>query len=354
MASDKDYYKILGINSSASKDEVKKAYRKLARKYHPDVNTGNKLFEEKFKEIGEAYAVLADDDRRKKFDLLNGYTERYKQPGPPPNTVKQQAKSAYTQTSKPKEPQKEQSGPAFSDIFEGIFKKAQQTQTQKKQEEPAKKTLPPQRGDDITVDVSISITEAHNGAERKINVLHTQVCGACKGKKFINGSKCRLCEGTGQISEHKKITVKVPPNVKEGSKVRVPKEGNRGENGGESGDLFLMVHIQKHSLFEFEGLNVLCDIPITPTEAALGASIEVPTVEGFVSMKIPSGTTSGQKFRLNGEGIVDSRTKNRGDHIVTVKIDIPKNLSEKEKELYRELEKIRKFNPRESLIFDTK
>lgn len=359
----KDYYNILGIKPSATLKEIKSAYRQLARKYHPDVNKGNKLSEEKFKEIGEAYSVLSDEKKRKQYDLLKGYNRT------PPNDdkvsqqAKKSAKDAYTKKTedesfeeKAKTGKKPQDEKTFNDIFneflDNIFNKDNFSAPPPVQEKPKQAPPPKIKGDDITADITISIAEAHNGTTRKVNILHTDPCGQCKGNKTKNGQICIVCDGKGEISNHKKINVKIPPNVKEGSKIRIPYEGNKGRNGGQNGDLFLLIHIQKHSIFTFDKLNVLCDIPVTPTEAALGAEIEVPTIDGHVNMKIPAETQSGQKFRLQGEGISDSKTSKKGDQIVTVMINIPNNLSEKEKQLYQELARIRKFNPRENIVYD--
>ena len=352
---DKDYYKILGINSSADKKEIKSAYRSLARKYHPDTNQGNKLSEEKFKEIGEAYSILSDDARRAQYDLLKGVSQKK------PNTseqAKKQASEAYTEQKKSNaksksEAEKRPFGDVFSDFVDKVFEKGQAPKPKQSQEKPRETQKPaPKKGDDITADISITIVEAHNGTVRKVNILHTETCPKCKGKRYLNSVQCPACKGNGEISNHKKISVKIPPNVTEGSKIRIAGEGNQGQNGGASGDLFLVVSIIKNSIFEFENLNVLCEIPITPTEAALGAEIFVPTIDGQLSMKIPPETQAGQRFRLSGEGIPDANTAKRGDQLITVRIEIPSNLSQKEKELYMELAKIRKFNPRDGLIFN--
>ena len=353
----KNYYEILGINPAATKKEVKSAYRALARKYHPDVNPGNKLSETKFKEIGEAYSVLSDDNKRKHYDILNGYYKPQPKQASTSEQTKKQAKDAYTR-QKQKSDQKDKSSgktedksfnEVFSEFLDGIFKKSE---TEAPVQKPQRQAPKGQKGDDITVDISITIVEAHNGTVRKINVLRTDTCSRCNGKKYINGIPCAVCESNGEISSHKKISVKIPPNVKEGSKIKISSEGNKGINGGEDGDLFLLIHIQKHDMFTFEDLNVLCEVPITPTEAALGAEIEIPTIDGFVTMKIPPETPSGQKFRLAGQGITDSQTNKRGDQVIAAIIEIPKNLTEKEKELYRELARIRKFNPRENIVFE--
>jgi molecular chaperone DnaJ len=349
----KDYYQVLGVNPKVTQKEIKAAYRALARKYHPDVNPGNKLSESKFKEIGEAYSILVDENKRRQYDIIKGI-----QRDPVPNQSQSARKQADTAYSKQKEtnqkatPEEDQKtfNDVFSDFFNGVFKKDNETVSKtKKQTEQAAN---PKRGDDITADISVSVIEAHNGTVRKVNVLHTDTCGQCKGKRYVNGAPCIICGGQGEVTTHKAINVKIPPNVKEGAKIRISNEGNKGQMGGENGDLFLLVHIQKHSLFTFENINVLCEIPITPSEAALGTEINVPTIDGHISMKIPPETQSGQKFRLIGQGILDAQLNKKGDQFVTVNIEIPKNLSEKEKQLYQELARIRKFNPRENIVYE--
>ncbi len=339
MNKDKDYYKILGISYDSDKKEIKKAYRQLARKYHPDINPGNRLYEEKFKEIGEAYSVLMDDRKRIQYDILKGV----KRTGPDSEQVKKQANTAYSGQKK-EEPLKKE--PKTQKEFESFFAGFAGRFTKKFTAPDAKK------GDDITTDVHISASEAFNGTVRNVNILRTEKCSKCKGKRVINHVSCDKCNGTGEISTHKQLNVKIPPKVKENSKIKITGEGNRGINGGANGDLFLLIHIIKSSYFTYEGLHVHCEVPVTPTEAALGAEIQVPSIEGFINMKIPPQTRSGQKFKLAGEGLPDTSTSKRGDQIVTVKIEIPPNLTDREKELYSELAKVRKFNPREHIIFD--
>lgn len=366
----KDYYQILGVNHNTTDKEIKSAYRSLARKYHPDINPGNKLSEKKFKEIGEAYAILGDEKKRKQYNLLRGIKNSSAEEFYNKNTQqnKKQANTAYTEEknrdTKKKETNKNQSttkstnkessdkknfNDSFYDFIDSIFKKPKDYENSSKSSKQYEYTPTPIRGEDITTDMTITQIEAINGTVRKINVLNTQACTQCKGRKVVNGYTCTSCNGHGEISLHKKINVKIPPNVVENSKIKIAGEGNRGQNGGVNGDLFIIVHIQKNSIFNFEGNNVICEIPITPSEAALGAEIEVPTIDGIVNMKIPPETHSGQKFRLVGEGLPEQNSNKKGDQLVTTRIEIPKNLSEKEKELYKELAIVRKFNPREKL-----
>ena len=357
MNKNKDYYKILGINYNSDKKEIKKAYRQLARKLHPDINPGNKFCEEKFKEVGEAYSILIDDKKRLQYDILRGFINNT---GPQSvKQVKKQAKKAYSSktTAAPRKTKKKNNKfkANFGNFFKGFKAEFSKTfpknSTEKKPHSEKTTKAPSQKGEDIITEISITITEAQNGTIRKVNILRTETCVKCKGKRTINGSSCNNCNGKGEKSSYKQLGVKIPAKVKEGSKIRIAKEGNKGINNGENGDLYLLVHIIKNSCFTFDGLHVFCEIPVTPTEVALGAEIQVPTIDGFINMKIPPETRSGQKFKLSGEGLPDANSGKRGDQVVTVRIELPSNLTEKEKELYKELAKMRKFNPREHLIF---
>lgn len=339
MNKDKDYYKILGVGTNADKKDIKKAYRELARKFHPDINPGNQLYEQKFKEIGEAYHVLVDEKKRLQYDILRGVANAKAES----QQAKQQASRAYSeQKQENTNTKKEEPKKSFEDVFAGFAGKF------------SKGFSKPQsaKGGDITTDVHISVAEAYNGTVRKVNILRTEKCYKCKGRRVINHVSCDKCNGTGEISTHKQLNVKIPPKVKEKSKIKISGEGNRGANGGENGDLYLLIHIIKSAFFTYDGLHVHCEVPITPSEAALGGEIQVPSIDGFINMKIPSETRSGQKFKLAGEGLPDINSNKRGDQIVTVKIEIPSNLSDKEKDLYRQLAGARNFNPREHIVFD--
>lgn len=344
MNKEKNYYKILGIEQNADKKAMKKAYRQLARKFHPDINPGNRLYEDKFKEIGEAYSILIDDKKRLQYDILKGFI-RTKSSS---EQAKKQASKAYSEKKgKPDfKPKKTENN------WENFFNKF--TKSDKKQK-PAYKEPPKsevKKGEDLTTEVILTITEAHNGTVRKVNILRTDLCPKCNGKKMINSKACGNCSGKGEVSSHKKLNVKIPARVKHGSKIRITGEGNKGLHGGENGDLYLLVYIIKNSHFTFDGFHVRCELPITPTEAALGAEIQVPSIDGFINMRIPPETSAGQKFKLTGEGLPEPVSGKRGDQVVIIKIEMPSNLTEKEKELYKELANLRKFNPRENIIFE--
>lgn len=334
----KNYYEILGVESTATTEELKSAYRKLARKYHPDIAGEEGV--EKFKEITEAYETLSDETKRKRYDILRGIFNYNK--STTDKTTQREAQKAYKQAQNQedlikeanknynqKEKQTTSKNQDFSDILNEFLDGFKTQPKQKKESHKAN------NGDDITTDVVISMLEAMNGVSKTVNVLSTQECTNCHGRKFANGYSCPVCDGLGTVSQHKKITVKIPANVKPNSKIRIPSEGNPGMFGGKNGDLYLNVVIENNSNFKYDDLNVLFTIPITPPEAVLGTTINVPTANGNVLMKVMPKTSSGQKYRLAGQGLTKDGKK--GDMIVTVNIEIPQNLSDKEIELYRQL-----------------
>lgn len=337
--SQKNYYEILGVESTATMDDLKSAYRKLARKYHPDIAGEDGV--EKFKEITEAYETLSDETKRKRYDILRGIFN-YNKSATDRNTQKE-AQKAYRQAQNQEEIIKEANknnnnkdvkkqntnSQDFSNILNDFI------DSFKSQPKNKKETHKPINGDNITTDVVITMLEAISGVSKTVNILSTQECSNCHGRKFANGYNCPVCDGLGTVSNHKKITVKIPANVKPNSKIRIPSEGNPGMFGGKNGDLYLNVVIENNSNFKYDNLNVLFTIPITPPEAVLGTTINVPTANGNVLMKVMPKTSSGQKYRLAGQGLTkDGKT---GDMIVTVNIEIPQNLSDKEIALYQQL-----------------
>ncbi|MDD3237656.1 MAG: DnaJ C-terminal domain-containing protein [Candidatus Gastranaerophilales bacterium] len=353
----KDLYKILEISKTATEAEIKTAFRKLARIYHPDVNKDASGIE-RFKEIKEAYEILINPQEKKYYDQYKGYINNrqnqsqakkaYNNNGekrtysPPPN-VKYETKSKFDENSTDHKNDKEPFTKVFNDILEGLFttEKGTGKKTNRKQK--------PIKGTDITMKIEISYLESLNGTNRKVNILHTEVCPNCCGNKFINGATCHYCKGKGEISLHKKLNVKIPANVPQNAKIRVANEGNKGLYGGKNGDLFLIVDIENDKFFKYEGRNVICEIPISPYEAALGTNIEVPTLDGKVTMKIPPLTSSGQKFRLTQEGILDPKTSTKGDQVVTIRIEMPQALSLEEIQLYEKLKAISKEDVRKNI-----
>lgn len=367
----KDLYKILGVSPDCDVVKIKSAYRKQARIWHPDVNDNSQESIVRFKEITEAYEVLIDSHKRSQYDILKGFNIK-KETTYTSKATEQNAKKAYSESSSTTTKEKtytytkavnntqkkeavpnneEKNKGSFSQIFENIMdglftgdgseKKGKQTKSKKTK---------PENGRDINLNVNIKMSEAITGTHRTVNVLHSEKCPKCEGRRFINGAKCPLCKGTGEVSIHKKLTVKIPAGVKKGAKIRVASEGNKGYHGGKDGDLYLFIEIEESTFFRYEGLNVHCEVPITPYEAVLGANIEVPTLCGNISMKIPPNTTTGQKFRLSDQGVYDEKNKKKGDQIVSVKIEVPKEMTQEEILLYEQLKIISSHKIRENLL----
>lgn len=335
LSSEKNLYEILEVSSCASNATIKAAYRRLARKYHPDLNSGDAVCEKKFKEILHAYEILSDAEKKKNYDILKGFHQEASQ------AKYSEANKAYRKTTTEEKKPKE----GFSNIFNDILEGFKNTTSSGKKETFKTKEARPERGSDVFTDVVITMSEAVEGTSRTVNILHSEVCPNCSGRNFLNGTKCAVCSGLGEHSIHKKLHVKIPPNVKHGSKIRIANEGNKGYNGGRNGDLYLNIKIESDSNFKYDGLNILGDISITPFEAVLGASIEIQTPTGKVTMKITPNTHSGQKFRLTGQGLEQKGKK--GDMIITVNIEIPKKLSDDEIELYKKLRDVSKGNVRD-------
>jgi DnaJ-class molecular chaperone len=361
----KDLYKILDITPESDVATIKSAYRKMARTWHPDVNDNSQESIIKFKEITEAYEVLTDTHKRNQYDILKGFNTKKENSFSEKNRQKT-AQKAYNESNKQtsdfqnKEKQnktntqnhkeKNEENNSFTQVFENILDGIFTTSSSKTSKTKTTKKTKSVNGRDINLNINIKSFEAITGTNRIVNVLHTETCPKCHGHSFANGAKCPLCKGTGEVSAHKKLNVKIPANVKKGSKIRIANEGNKGLHGGKNGDLYLTINIEETPFFKYDDLNVLCEVPITPYEAVLGANIEVPTLCGNISMKIPQNTTTGQKFRLSEQGIYDSRKKKKGDQIVTVRVEIPKELSLREIELYEQLKRFSTQKIRENLL----
>jgi molecular chaperone DnaJ len=360
---EKDYYKILGVSKDASQDEIKKAYRKLARKYHPDLNPGDKTAESKFKEASEAYAVLGDEKKRKEYDAggrspfgpggfdFEGFTGFGRGGG-------------------------EYGSGAFGDIFSDLFGFGEDVRGQQVR----------MRGADAVSDLSLSLEEAFKGATRSVTMNRELSCPACGGsgaeswercskcggtgkiqsaKGFFNiAQTCSVCGGTGQrvtktckqcsgrgiVFKQETIKVKIPAGVDTGSRVKVRGKGGPGQAGGPAGDLYFRIHVNAHKVFRRDGDNIHIKIPVTITEAALGSKVTVPTIEGKANMTIPAGTSGGKRFKLTGKGMPSPRTGSRGDQYVEVYIEVPKQLDKDGEELVRKLHKYYPGNPRKGMI----
>ncbi len=328
----KNLYNILNVKIDASQEEIKVSYRKLVRTCHPDV-TGNKADVEKFKEIQEAYEILSSESKRRKYDAINGFfKEKIKKEFENKQTDRNLYEEAILRAKKNSE-KAESFSHSINEALDSLFHSSKQQKVKNEHKTPV-------NGEDIKLDINLSCFEALKGTNRKVNILHTEPCPNCGGRMFINASVCPMCNGTGQISIQKKINVKIPKGVKQGSKVRIKNEGNKGLNGGKDGDLYLIVNIEKNQYFEIVMSDIYCNLPVTPYEAALGADIPIKIMDETITVKIPPMTSSGQKLKLSGLGLYNKSKTRRGDIIITVYIKLPQILSDKEKELYSQLKDI--------------
>ena len=337
----KDYYKILGVERSADEKTIKSAYRKLARRYHPDVSKGKDTVD-RFKEVTEAYEVLSDPEKRQRYDTLGSDWQRYAHApgGPGPG-----GGFGGTYTTR-------DFGDAgdFSDFFRTIFGDLGARTGRGGRGgfedlfggvEGARRSRT--RGDDVQANVEISLEEAHHGARKSFTIETDEPCAVCHGAGNVGGKSCETCGGGGWQRSRRQLDVKIPAGVRTGQRVRVSGEGGGGASA--RGDLFLVVTVSPHPFYERRGDDVKLELPITAVEAALGAPIEVPTLRGKVSMKIPPATSSGRTFRLPGYGMPKLKGGN-GDQLVTVKIVMPTNLTDDERRLYEQLKAMRSDNPR--------
>lgn len=368
----KNYYNILGIQRNATTEDVKKAYRRLVHKCHPDIVGNSPENIEKFKEITEAYETLSSPQKREQYDSINrlyeyaeGVSEGVKDGG--------NGKKSQESNFENKEPEKNNAGTASkkhksdnddkkkTSEKDNTFSKmrAQAKENHNKNiftnfinnlldNKPKQKKYTPPKvdGKDITTEVTLSIDEAINGTERIVNILHMETCEKCRGRKFINGSICPACGGAGEKSKYKKLTVKIPAQVKNNSKIRVEGEGNKGFNGGKRGNLYLIVKIENNTDVQYDGLNILRSVSIAPYEAVLGGYITFEMNGENIRMKLMQNTYNGQKYRIAGQGL--EKNGKHGDLIVTVVIDIPKDLSAEEIELYEKLKMVAKRTARKS------
>ena len=355
MAEKRDYYEVLGIQKGASEDEIKKAYKKLARKYHPDMNPGDKEAEEKFKEVNEANEVLSDPEKKARYDQF-GFA------GVDPNYGAGAGGGAYGGGFDFGD-----LGDIFGSFFGGGFGGGQR-----------RNPNAPQRGESIRASVSISFTEAAFGCEKSVTIERSEQCPTCKGSGcapgttpeicpdchgsgtvqtrrqtpmgvFASNGPCRKCGGTGRlihqpcsdcrgsgaVRKRRTIKVNIPAGIDHGQTISLRGQGGAGKNGGPAGDLLITVMVQPHEIFRRDGVDVFCEAPITFTQAALGAELEIPTIDGKVKYSIPEGTQTGTVFRLKGKGVPVLNGRGRGDQYVTVVIETPRSLNKEQKEALR-------------------
>ncbi|MDD4503350.1 MAG: molecular chaperone DnaJ [Clostridiaceae bacterium] len=374
MAVKRDYYEILGVAKTASEEEIKKAYRNLAKKYHPDMNQGDKGAESKFKELNEAYEVLGDKDKKAKYD-------QFGHAGVDPNGFGGAGGgfggggfSGFGGSG------------GFEDIFDMFFGGAGGGFGGG----GARRKSGPQKGADLKYELEIEFEEAAFGVKKDVHVTRNETCNDCKGTGAKAGSSvetcracggsgeirytqstvfgrvvnvkpcdecqgegkvikepCPQCKGRGNIRRSRKITIDIPAGVDTGSVMPLRGEGEPGLKGGSNGDLYIYMRVKPHKLFKREGINLYCEMPISFTQAALGDEIDVPTLEGKMKYSIPEGTQTGTTFRIKNKGIPSLKNKIRGDLYFTVKVSVPKKLSEQQKELLRQYAEISRDNVEE-------
>ena len=346
----KDYYQILGVPRTANETEIKKAFRKLAREYHPDVAKNKKQAEEKFKEINEAYDVLSDPAKRKRYDELGPNWSAGAEFRPPPGWESfTRGRAAGGRGARGEEFEFQFGGTGFSDFFEQLFGSAGRRggagfgRSGGFTEEG---DFAAERGQDIEGDIMVTLEEAMRGSVRAVSVRHGVPCEKCGGTGRRGKQICNVCGGTGQIAKTETYQVKIPAGVTEGQRLRIAGRGEAGVGGGAAGDLYLRVRLARHPDFEVEDHNLLYEAELAPWEAVLGASISVPTLNGRVNIKIPPGTQNGQKLRVRERGLPE-RGGGSGDLIVVTRVEVPRRINEAERKLWEQLAKESRFNPRE-------
>ena len=372
----RDYYEVLNLQQGAAEKDIKAAYRKLARKYHPDVNPGDVNAEAQFKEISEAYQVLSDPKKRTMYDRF-GHQVFGRGNAGSGQSPWDFGGFDFSQFGKNINFDVGDLGNLFGSFFSG-----QQSSTHSKG---------PIDGKDLQYTIDLGFEDVLNGLHTRLMVQHDVTCSRCHGKKIetgyemetcpncqgsgqIKGSAgflnigisqpCPRCQGSGELNTHPcqqcqgngiqqqtdRISVKIPAGADNGSKIRVQGKGHAGRNGGKPGDLYITTRVQNHPYFERRGDNLYCEIPITVTEAVLGAKISVPTAFGEATMIVPAGTSSGQTFRLRGKGIPHMKGAGRGDQFATVKVTTPQNVDTRTSELFREIARLNPANPREQIF----
>ena len=355
----RDYYEVLGVSKGASDDEIKKAYRKLAKKYHPDMNPGDKEAEAKFKEVNEAYSILSDSEKRARYDQFGhaGVDPNYGAGGPGGGFGGFDMGDIDL-------------GDIFGSFFGGGFGGFGGSASSRRNG--------PQKGESLRASLTISFEEAAFGCEKEINLNRTEECEACHGSGAEPGTTaetcpdcrgtgvvrvqqrtggfafsstapcsrcrgtgkiihtpCKACGGSGSVKKSKRVTVSIPAGTDDGQAISLRGQGNAGKNGGPAGDLIVAVHVKPHPQFHRDGTTVLYEQPVTFYQAVMGAELEIPTIDGKVKYNLPAGTQTGTTFRLRGKGIPELRGRGRGDQYVTVRVQVPTSLNGEQKEALR-------------------
>lgn len=351
MASkNKDYYEILGVKRNASESDIKKAYRKLARKHHPDLNQGDKASEDRFKKLQEANEVLSNAENRKKYDKYGEnwrHAEQYEAA-----EAAQKARQAESPFGGSRQTYQTggqnydfgnfdfnfgDAGGAGGSIFDDLFNQTGRGRTRQ---------TAPTRGRDIEARLELSLEDAHRGGQHSLQLETANICPTCGGTGVVNNAVCPTCHGSGSVVKPKTIKVNIPSGVRDGATLRLAGQGGKGAAGTSNGDLFLHISLKLHKIFTVKGDDVETEISIAPWEAVLGAKIQVPTIDGSVEMSVPEGTQAGAKLRLCGQGL-NKRKGGRGNEYVHLKMVIQTKINDEEQRLYEELREKSDFNPRE-------
>ena len=340
----KDYYEVLGVPRGASEDDIRKAFRKLARQYHPDVAKDKKTAEEKFKEINEAYEVLSDPDKRKKYDQLGANWKQGAEFRPPPGWQDMRG-GGFGRQAPDGDQEFHFGGTGFSDFFESLFGSASRGSGGFRGFGDEDSGQFATRGRDVEGDIMVTLEEALRGSQRGVNVQRAVQCQQCGGTGERNQHVCNVCGGSGRVSKADTYQVRIPAGVTEGQRLRITGRGEGGMRGAAAGDLFLRVRLAKHPDFEVEGDNLVHEASLAPWEAVLGAQVRVPTLDGPVNIKVPPGTQNGQRLRVRGRGL-PQRGGTRGDLLVGLQIEVPKEVNEKERSLWEQLARDSNYNPR--------
>jgi molecular chaperone DnaJ len=380
MPATQDYYETLGVKRGASADEIRKSYRRMARKYHPDLNPGDRVSEEKFKKLQEAYDVLSDPKKRQMYDQHGFYSESGFPPGGggPQQEGPGMGFTGFDFSEYFNAHPREESGFAggFQDLFSQFFGRGG----------PRQQARRPERGADLEYGVNIDFWQAIRGTQVRLNVTRQEACPTCNGSGTAGGNTvscpqcngtgtvtqmagamrfslscprcegrgklrnaCPTCHGDGRVTRTESVEVRIPQGVQTGSRLRVPGKGNAGTLSAPPGDLYITVRVEPHPFFTRVGDDIEIKVPITVAEAGLGAKIEVPTIDGRALLKIPQGTRNGQRFRLREKGVFNARKNTRGDQIVEVIVQPPKVQDERTKEILRELARLNPEDPRAEL-----
>jgi len=377
-----DYYELLGVSRKANAKEIRAAFRKLARKYHPDLNPGDKSAEEKFKQLQEAYDVLSDTQKRQMYDQHGFYSENFQGGGPAPSGEPDEARVNFDfggfdfGGGAPGAGGSGGAGSSFRDLFSQFFRSGRGAEMEPEQEP----------GGDLEYQIEIDFWDAVRGAVKKISITRMDTCETCHGTGAVGSPQtctacggtgtiqqpagkmrfnvpctrcggtgklrtmCKTCGGEGRVRRTETIDVRIPAGVASGSRVRVPGKGSAGTMGAPAGDLYLRVEVKPHPFFERQGNDLHVKVPVTVSEATLGAKIEVPTIDGRSLVRIPPATNSGSTLRLREKGVPSARDGSRGDQYVEIQVVVPKPTDERVRKLMKELENIEPENPRKDLF----